>query len=183
MMKKSLLIISIVFSINLIGQSFVLQQDNISMNGQPTSNEFSEFTYLEALNNDILTWNIIVDSLPSPWEYSYCFPSCHNIGVSNGSLNIVGGQQYLLNCHIYPNNKSGEGIIQMEITNGNETTEIVTWHVVAGNVGFINDFFYEKTKISKIYNLSGQEVNEFTPYQIYIVQLKNGSFIKTFVNN
>ena len=182
-MKKSLLIVSILISINLIGQSFVLQQNNISMNGQPSSTEFSEFTYLEALSNDELTWNIIVDSLPSSWEYSYCFPSCYSVGVSNGSLNTISGQEYLLNCHIYPNNKSGEGIIQMEITNGNETTEIVTWNVVAGSVGFVNDFFNEKKRINKIYNLNGQVVNQFSPNQIYIIELKNGSFIKTFVYN
>lgn len=182
-MKNSLLIVALLFSINFTAQSFSLQQDNMSMNGQPTNTEFSEFTYLEALSNDELTWSIIVDSLPSSWQYSYCFPSCYSIGVSNGSLNIVGGQQYLLNCHIYPNNKSGEGVIKMEITNGGETTEIVTWHIVAGNVGFINDLINQKSEINHIYNLNGQVVKQFSPNQIYIVELKNGSFFKTYVNN
>jgi hypothetical protein len=182
-MKNSILIVALLFSLNFAAQSFSLQQDNISMNGQSTNTEFSEFTYLEALSTDVLTWNIIVDSLPSPWDYSFCFPSCYPTGVSNGSLNITSGQEYLLNCHIYPNNKSGEGIIQMEITNGDETTEIVTWHVVSGSVGFINDLINEKSEINHIYNLNGQAVKEFLPNQIYIVELKNGSFFKTFVNN
>ena len=182
-MKNLPFIFALLISMNFTAQSFSLQQNNISMSGQPTNTEFSEFTYLEALSNDVLNWNIIFDSMPSPWDYSFCFPTCYNIGVSNGSLNIVGGQQYLLNCHIYPNNKSGEGIIQMEITNGSQSTEIVTWHVVSGNVGFIKDLFSKKNEINVIYNLNGQIVNQFLPNQIYIVQLKNGSFFKTFINN
>ena len=85
-MKNLLLFVALLLSINFTSQSFSLQQDNMSMNGQPTNTEFSEFTYLEALSNDELTWSIIVDSLPSSWQYSYCFPSCYSIGVSNGSF-------------------------------------------------------------------------------------------------
>ena len=57
----------------------------------------------------------------------------------------------------------------MEITNGT-TTELVTWHVVAGSVGILNDWINNnQTEIRTIYNLEGKIVNELKPNQIFIV--------------
>jgi hypothetical protein len=182
-MKYYLLILISLVSINLVSQSFTIQDNNMSLSGQPSANDFSKNTYLMGLSSDSLSWSIVVDSMPSAWEFSNCFPNCYNVGVTNGELVISNGQSYYLNCHIYPNNTAGEGIIKMEITNGAGTTELVTWHGMAGNVGMVNNYFNKKDNIKSIYNLSGQVVKEFTPNQIYIVQLKDGSFLKTFVNN
>lgn len=182
-MKHIIFLLSILISFNLIGQSFTIQDNNMSLSGHPTDADFSQNTYLLAQADDSLSWNIVVDSMPSSWEFSNCFPNCYVVGVTNGELVISNGQSYYLNCHIYPNNTAGEGIITMEITNGAGTTEFVTWHGIAGSVGIINNYFNEKDNIKSIYNLNGQVVKEFTPNQIYIVQLKDGSFLKTFVNN
>ncbi len=155
----------------------------MSLTGQATDNDFSKNTYLEALLDDSLTWDIVVDSMPSTWEFSNCFPNCYTVGVSNGDLVISNGQSYYLNCHIYPNNTPGEGTITMKISNGTGTTEFVTWHGIAGNVGIINDFFNQKDKIKHIYNLNGQIVKELMPNNIYIVELQNGLIYKTFISN
>ena len=182
-MKHLLLNLSFFLSINLVSQSFTVQDNNMSLSGQPTDADFSKNTYLLAQANDSLNWNIVADSMPSAWEFSNCFPNCYNVGVTSGELVISNNQSYYLNCHIYPNNTPGEGIITMEITNNAGTTELVTWHGIAGSVGIINDFFNKKDEIKSIYNINGQLVKEFIPNQIYIVQLIDNRIIKTFVNN
>ena len=70
----------------------------------------------------------------------------------------------------------------MEITNGT-TTELVTWHVVAGSVGILNDWINNnQTKIRTIYNLEGKMVNELKPNQIFIVVYNNNTSKKVFVS-
>ena len=182
-MKKILLIAFTAVSLNLISQSFTVQENNMSLSGQYTDNDFSKNTFLEALSNDSLTWEIVVDSMPSSWEFSNCFPTCYTVGVTSGDLVISNGQSYYLNCHIYPNNTAGESIITMKISSVTGTTEFVTWHGVAGNVGIINDFFNQKDKIKRIYNLNGQIVRDLAPNKIYIIELQNGLIYKTFVTN
>jgi len=71
----------------------------------------------------------------------------------------------------------------MEITNGT-TTELVTWYVVAGSVGILDNWiFNNQTEISTIYNMEGKIVNELKPNQIFIVVYKDKSFKKVFVND
>ena len=182
-MKQTLLIAFTIISLSSISQSFTVQDNNMSLSGQYTDNDFSKNTFLEALLDDSLTWEIVVDSMPSTWEFSNCFPNCYNIGVTSGDLVVLNGQSYYLNCHIYPNNTAGEGLITMKISNGAGTTEFVTWHGIAGSVGIIDDFFNNKDKIKRIYNLNGQIVKYLKPNTIYIVELQNGVVYKTFISN
>ena len=71
----------------------------------------------------------------------------------------------------------------MELTDGAGNSELVTWHGVAGSVGIINKFCKSnKNNIKCIYDLSGKIVNDFKPNKIYIVQLNDNSFVKTFTN-
>ena len=172
----------ILFAISSYSQSFSVQQNNVSLSGLSSNFDFSQNTYLDALADDSLTWNIISDSLPSSWVFSYCFPDCYPIGASNGNLVISNGQSYYLNCHIYPNNTSGEGYITMEISNSSGYTEEVKWYGVAGNVGIVNQFFEKSGEVKNIYNLNGQIVNDYKPNHIYIVQLNDNSLVKIFVN-
>jgi hypothetical protein len=71
----------------------------------------------------------------------------------------------------------------MKISDSAGTTEFVTWHGVAGSVGIINNFFNNKDKIKRIYNLNGQIINNFIPNTINIVELQNGVIYKTFISN
>ena len=100
-MKNILFCISILVAFNSYSQSFSVQQNNVPLSGLPTANDFSANTYLDALADDSLTWNIISDSLPSSWDFSNCFPNCYSIGQTSGDLVISNGQSYYLNCHIY----------------------------------------------------------------------------------
>lgn len=182
-MKSAFFCVSILVAFNSYCQSFSVQQNNVSLNGLSSNFNFSENTYLDALADDSLIWNIISDSLPSSWDFSYCFPNCYSIGVTTGNLVISNGQSYFLNCHIYPNNTSGEGFITMEITDGAGTSELVTWYGVAGSVGIVNNYYdSNKNNIKCIYDLSGKIVDDYKPNQIYIVQLNDNSLVKIFVN-
>ena len=182
-MKSIFFYVFILVALNSYSQSFSVQQNNVSLTGVSTENDFSRNTYLDALADDSLTWNIISDSLPSSWDFSNCFPICYSIGVTSGDLVISNGQSYYLNCHIYPNNTSGEGFITMEISNNVGNTEQVTWHGIAGSVGIINNYYdSNKNNIKCIYDLSGKIVDDFKPNKIYIVQLNDNSFVKIFIN-
>jgi hypothetical protein len=183
-MKNIFFYISILVVFNSYSQSFSVQQNNVPLSGLPTANDFSANTYLDALADDSLTWNIISDSLPSSWDFSNCFPNCYSIGQTSGNLVISNGQSYYLNCHIYPNNTSGEGFITMEINDGAGTSEFVTWYGIAGSVGIVNNYYNSnRNNIKCIYDLSGKIVDDFKPNKIYIVQLNDNSFVKLFTNN
>ena len=172
----------ILLSFNNWAQSFTVQSNSIMLNGSPNVQDFNDNTYLDALSTETLTWSIVADSMPSSWEYSNCFPNCYPIGTTNGTLSITNGQSYYLNGHIYPNNTPGEGFWTMEITNGT-TTELVTWYVVAGSVGIVNDFLTnKKQEIKNIFNLNGQIVNELKVNHFYIVQYNNNTTTKIFIN-
>ena len=172
----------ILLSFNNWAQSFTVQSNSIMLNGSPNVQDFNDNTYLDALSTETLTWSIVADSMPSSWEYSNCFPNCYPIGTTNGTLSITNGQSYYLNGHIYPNNTPGEGFWTMEITNGT-TTELVTWYVVAGSVGIVNQFLTnKKQEIKNIFNINGQIVNELKVNHFYIVQYNNNTTTKIFIN-
>ena len=120
--------------------------------------------------------------MPSAWDFSNCFPNCYSIGITSGTLNISNGQSYYLNCHFYPNNTSGEGFVSMEITDS-ISSEIVTWHGIAGSVGIINDWYENNKKnIRTIYDLNGKIVDRFIPNNIYIIIYEDLSTGKIFIN-
>ena len=171
-----------IFSLNYWAQSFTVQSNSVMLNGSPNVQDFNDNTYLDALSTETLSWSIVADSMPSAWEYSNCFPNCYPIGTINGTLSITNGQSYYLNGHIYPNNTPGEGYWTMEITNGT-TTELVTWYVVAGSVGILNDWINNnQTEIKSIYNLEGKIVNELKPNKIFIVVYNDNTSKKVFVS-
>ncbi len=181
-MKKFTFIFILLISINIIGQSFTVQSNTISPSGLASDNDFYQNTYLDAVSNATLSWSIVYDSMPSNWEFSNCFPMCNPIGVTNGNLNISSGQSYYLNCHFYPHNTLGEGYVIMEITDS-ITTELVTWHGIAGSVGIINDWYENNKKnIRTIYDLNGKIVDRFIPNNIYITIYEDLSTGKIFIN-
>lgn len=180
-MKKFILILITFYSLNSIGQNFTVQSNLVNPTGLSSDNDFYQNTYLDAISNSSLTWTIVNDSMPSNWEFSNCFPMCHPIGVTSGSLNITSGQDYYLNCHFYPHNTAGEGFVTMEITDSS-TTELVTWVGIAGSVGIIDSWYSSQNNIKVIYDLNGKIVRNFESNNIYIVQYEDNSLGKIFVN-
>lgn len=179
----------LIFSIALIlfcsicySQSFTVRDSILYVNGEPGEADFAKNTYLDAINDGSLVWEIVSDSMPLGWDFSNCFPDCYSIGVTTGNLNFSQGSSYYLNGHFYPNNISGEGKVTMKLNDGNGTIEYVTWHGFAGSVGIIDQHIRKhKSQVKNIYNLNGQLVNEINTNQLYIYEFYDGSFVKYFI--
>ena len=127
----------------------------VNSTGLSSDNDFYQNTYLDAISNSSLTWTIVNDSMPSNWEFSNCFPMCHPIGVTSGSLNIYSGQDYYLNCHFYPHNTAGEGFVTMEIT---DSLQLNWLFGIAGSVGIVDSWYSSQKNIKVIYDLNGKIV-------------------------
>ena len=154
-MKKLLLILLCLPMIGF-GQIYSIDQHNLHMYGNTNDNDISINTYYNPLDTCNITWNIINDSLPSQWEFSICFPICHLIGVTNAQDIFFPNQQVYLNCHIYPNGQSGEGVIQMEITTNNQYKDTVTWTGSVSSISFVDELNHKNRELIKTVNLLGR---------------------------
>ena len=133
-------------------------------------------TTLNALEDAVLNWLIVDTDVPVGWDFSICFPNCYEIGVTSGVLNITSGEQYYLNCHVYPNEIAGEGSITMQITDNNGTIEEVIWNVLIGSAGlFENILNQDELTIQAIYNLQGRQIPELMKNQLQIVVFSDNS--------
>ena len=157
---KKLLIILIALPMIGFGQMHTIDQHNLQMYGNTNDNDISINTYYNALDTCSISWNIIKDSLPSQWEFSICFPNCYVIGIVNSQNLIYPNEQAYLNCHMYANGQSGNGIIQMEITTNNLHKDTVTWLGSISNISSINPpniIDFESTQLLKVTDLLGRE--------------------------
>tara|TARA_B100001142_G_scaffold322339_1_gene370403 strand:- start:6314 stop:6781 length:468 start_codon:yes stop_codon:yes gene_type:complete len=123
------------------------------MYGTTNDNDISINTYYNASDTCSISWNVIKDSIPLQWEFSFCFPNCYAIGVINSQNLIYPNEQVYLNCHIYPNGQEGIGIIQIEITTNNLYKDTVTW---TGSV----------SSISSMYNVNLIDFDNIEPIKI-----------------
>jgi len=157
---KKLLLILLFLPIIGFGQMHSIDQHNMQMYGNTNDNDISINTYYNALDTCNISWNIIKDSLPSQWEFSICFPNCYVVGIVNSQNLIYPNEQAYLNCHMYPNGQSGNGIIQMEITTNNLNKDTVTWLGSISNISSsdpLNVIDFESTQLIKITDLLGRE--------------------------
>ena len=84
------------------------------------------------------------------------------------------GENNYLNCHIYPNGKVGEGVIQMEITTNNIYKDTITWTGVIFSTSSINKLdVFSNSEISQIYDISGRKVDKIKNSGIYIIEYSN----------
>ena len=158
-MKKLLLILLCLPMIGF-GQMHTIDQHNLQMYGNTNDNDISINTYYNALDTCSISWNIIKDSLPSQWEFSICFPNCYVVGIVNSQNLIYPNEQTYLNCHMYANGQSGNGIIQMEITTNNLHKDTVTWLGSISNISSIdplNVIDFESTQLIKVIDILGRE--------------------------
>lgn len=163
-------------------QSFNVDQNIVDIDACTACTGPASNTYLNALSNATLSWSIVDTDIPEGWDFSNCFPNCYEIGVTSGVLNITSGQQYYLNCHVYPNEIAGEGSITMQITDNNGTIEVVTWNAIIGSAGFIDNILDEdELTIKAIYNLQGQQIPEILKNQRQIVVFSDNSRKQVFI--
>lgn len=177
-MKKNVLFVFILLTIQSFAtaQSFNIDQNIVNIDACTACTGPASNTNINALEGATLSWSIVDTDVPVGWDFSICFPNCYEIGVTSGVLNINSGQQYFLNCHVYPNEIEGEGSITMQITDNSGTIEEVTWNAIIGSAGLIDNIFDEdELTIKWIYNLQGQQISELLKNQLQIVVFSDGS--------
>lgn len=111
------------------GQSHTIDDYEVILEGTIAETSPAQNTYYNALEEVSLTWHIVGLEGPSEWDFSFCFPNCYDIGVTEGDLNFTAGTEQYLNCHVYPNQTPGTGMVQMEIVTNGTAVDTVTWLV------------------------------------------------------
>jgi len=159
-MKKTLLLLLIPGFI--VAQTHFIDTHILYMNGNDVNNDIAINTFYNSVDTCDISWSIISDSLPSGWEFSICFPNCHNIGVVNGTDLFLPNEKSYLNCHMYPNGVYGEGIVQMEIITNNTYRDTVTW---IGQVYLASDIessnSIAESKLIKITDIFGRDITDY----------------------
>ena len=180
-MNQFISIISfVVISFGLFSQSFNVDATNISIDACTECVGPANNTYLNALSDETVYWSIIDVDIPEGWEFSNCFPNCYPIGTTSGDLNISSGQQYYLNCHVYPNEIMGEGTITMQISDNKGTVEEVTWSVSIGSASLIENALNQK-EILGYYTLEGKKLLKPLKGAIMFVVFKDGTSQQIFI--
>ena len=165
-MKKILLILLCLPFIGF-GQSYSIDQHNLQMYGNANDPDISINTYYNTLDTCIISWNIITDSMPSQWEFSICFPTCFNIGITSGQDFFNPNEQAYLNCHMYPNGQVGYGVVQMEIISNNLYKDTITWIGSISSTSFVAEHITNR-KLLKIKDLLGRETKNINQPLFYI---------------
>ena len=156
-----------------------IEQNEIILQGSSLDNDFYQNTYYNAFEDLAITWEIITSDLPNEWDFSICFPECYPIGTINGSTEFIANSNNYLNCHVYPNNIAGSGLIQMEIITDGLFVDTVSWIATANEAMLINENIYSK-KLVKITDGLGREVNR-TTHQLLFHIYDDGSVEKKFI--
>ncbi len=179
-MCRAILFFILLFSpLTFFGQSYEVEEFVVELTGSSTNVDFSNNTYYHAYDSCDVSWQIIRDSIPLGWQYSLCFPNCYEPGITSGNSLFLSNTEQYLNCHIYPNNIAGSGIIEMEITTNNIHKDTVVWNATATDQLFINELAPSTSKsIVNIYNLEGRLLSKLPPNQIVLVEYDNGLFEK-----
>ena len=176
-MKKLILILLYLPLIGL-GQSYSIDQYNLQMYGNSNDADISINTYYNTLDTCIISWNIITDSMPSQWEFSICFPTCFNIGITSGQDFFNPNEQAYLNCHMYPNGHVGDGVVQMEVITNNLHKDTITWLGSISNTSFVIEHISNR-KLFKITDLLGRETK--LTHQPFIYIYDDGTVEKRIV--
>ncbi len=110
------------------GQSHSIDEHELFMSGTVEDLDININTYYNAIDAVQVEWAIVEADVPEGWEYSFCFPNCHPIGVVEANAEFPAGSEQYLNGHVYPNGIAGEGILRMQLTTNGVALDTVTWY-------------------------------------------------------
>ena len=156
-----------------------IDQDEIILQGSSSNTDFYQNTYYNAFEELEITWEIIYTEIPNEWDFSICFPDCYQIGTFNGTNEFFANSNNYLNCHVYPNNIAGSGLIQMAIITDGIFVDTVSWIATANEEMMINENTYLKQLIN-ITDCLGREVNQPTNQLLFYIY-DDGSVEKKFI--
>ena len=167
---------------SIFAQTHTIEQLFVELSGEATADDFSNNTYYHAIDSCSVSWQVISDSVPDGWLVSFCFPNCYEPGVTSASSVFSDNSDQYLNCHIYPNNVTGTGVVKMEITTNNTHKDTVVWSATALENLFLTELDASaKGKILNVYNLEGKMISKSITDQIVLVEFENGVIEKRFV--
>jgi len=147
----------------------------IELSDLATVSDFYQNTYYNALEQCNVSWQIVQSDMPDEWDFSICFPNCYNPGIVNGTANFGAGTEQYLNCHFYPNNVAGQGVVKMEIVTNSSIIDTVTWIGTATEATSIDHFLLlNKEEIESIYTLEGKKLDLIEPNTAVIIRYKSG---------
>ena len=147
----------------------------IELSDISTVSDFYQNTYYNALEACDISWQIVEVEMPNEWEFSVCFPSCYNPGVMSGTANFSASTNQYLNCHFYPNNTAGQGVVKMEITTNSNTIDTVVWIGTAVESINLETYNILKTnEIEGIYSLDGRKVDQILTNSSVFIRYKSG---------
>lgn len=112
-----------------MAQTHDIEDHSLFMDGAVSDADVSANTYFNAMVDVMVEWSVLEADLPDGWDFSFCFPDCHPIGVESGTNVFEAASEHYLNCHVYPNNISGEGHLNMLLTTNSASVDTVTWWV------------------------------------------------------
>ncbi len=175
--------LSLLFCFCVNAQIHSIDQHLITFSDYANVNSFYQNTYYNAHDTTQVSWEIIESTMPQEWEFSNCFPNCYNPGITNGTNNFLPNTQQYLNCHFYPNNTPGSGIVKMQITTNNEYIDTVTWIGTANLISSINDEIINGIGNEEylIYDVTGKRVKSFLKNSINIIVYKDGRIEKKVI--
>jgi hypothetical protein len=85
-----------------------------------------------------------------------------------------------LNCHIYPSNSPGTGVIEMEITTNETYKDTVVWSATAiNNLSATEMTLKPRGNIVSIFNIEGKRMLTPIRNQISFIEYENGEVIKS----
>ena len=157
------------------GQLFTIENDYMDLYNLSTIDNFSENTYVYTLDAVNISWEIIVDSMPSAWDFQHCFPECHPINTYIiDPISFPIDSNIFLKGHFYPNNIPGEGLLMLELNaNHGGYLDTVTWRGTAMLETTLQEHINNSTEIKYMTNLAGQQINNIDSENIIIITYKN----------
>ena len=93
----------------------------------------------------------------------------------SGVANFSAGTNQYLNCHFYPNNTAGQGVVKMEITTNSNVIDTVVWigaAVESTNLGTYQ--LLSTDEIKGIYSLDGRKVDQILTNSSIFIRYKSG---------
>ena len=156
-------------------QSHSIDDNNLFQTGPFDEFEISQNTYYNSYDTCYVNWQIIKRIMPVEWEISFCFPNCYPIGIISSQHTFLPNQQGYLNCHVYPNQVTGEGEIEMRIITNSNIIDTVKWNFLVTNLTAINNFNHDNssTSLYDIYDFTGKLVLDLQRGHTYIIKYRN----------
>ncbi len=179
---KKLLVILLGFPMIGFGQTHSIDTMNLEMIGTTLFNTISSNTYYNTNDSCVVSWSVIDISIPTAWEFSFCFPNCYNTGQASGQGNFIPQEQIFLGCNFFPNGVAGFGTIKLEIITNGLFKDTVIWNGKINSLTGINENnLFKNPVINKVYDVFGRTLNSPQKNILFFYLYNDGTVAKKII--